>query len=163
MLIQNPDCLNPPSAPTLIYGGRGMDGCSYIRFRVRMASFRARPTFGGRELVCSPNNGQSKRLVQILCGKYPFKLNRSMVAQRLVNPAPVVKQHVFRNRIRRLFARPEILPVEPFHLQRLEERLGTGIIIRRARAAHTLYSADFLNFVPEIPRCILAAAIRMDH
>ena len=36
-------------APTLIYGGRGMDGCSYIRFRVRMASFRARPTFGGRE------------------------------------------------------------------------------------------------------------------
>ena len=42
-------------------------------------------------LVCSPNNGQSKRLVQILCGKYPFKLNRSTVAQRLVNPAPVVK------------------------------------------------------------------------
>lgn len=85
------------------------------------------------------------------------------VAQRLVNPAPVVKQHVFRNRIRRLFARPEILPVEPFHLQRLEERLGTGIIIRRARAAHTLYSADFLNFVPEIPRCILAAAIGVDY
>ena len=115
------------------------------------------------EVVCPPNNGQSKRLVQILCGKYPFKLNRSTVAQRLVNPASVVKQHVFRNRVRRLFARPEILTVEPFHLQRLEERLGTGIIIRRARAAHTLYSADFLNFVPEIPRCILAAAIGMDY
>lgn len=114
-------------------------------------------------VVCPPNNGQSKRLVQILCGKYPFKLNRSMIAQRLVNSVPVVKQHVFRNRIRRLFARPEIIPVEPFHLQRLEERLGTGIIIRRARAAHTLYSADFLNFVPEIPRCILAAAIGMDY
>lgn len=116
-----------------------------------------------RFVVCSPNNGQTKRLVQILCGKYPFKLNRSMVARRLVNPAPVVKQHVFRNRVRRLFARPEILPVEPFHLQRLEERLGTGIIIRRARAAHTLYSADFLNFVPEIPRCILTAAIGVDY
>ena len=37
------------SAPTLIYGGRGMDGCSYIRLRVWTASFRARPTFGGRE------------------------------------------------------------------------------------------------------------------
>ena len=38
-----------PSAPTLIYGGRGMDGRSYIWFRGRMASFRGRPTFGGRE------------------------------------------------------------------------------------------------------------------
>ena len=37
------------SAPTLIYGGRGMDGRSYIRFRVGTACFRARPTFGGRE------------------------------------------------------------------------------------------------------------------
>ena len=37
------------SAPTLIYGGRGMDGRSYISFRVWIASFRARPTFGGRE------------------------------------------------------------------------------------------------------------------
>ena len=33
-----------PSAPTLIYGGRGMDGRSYISFRVWMADFRARPT-----------------------------------------------------------------------------------------------------------------------
>lgn len=49
-----------------------------------------------RFVVCPPNNGQSKRLVQILCGKCPFKLNRSTVAQRLVNPAQVVKQHVFR-------------------------------------------------------------------
>ena len=132
-------------------------------WNIVMGVFEAAQSVVNSALVCSPNNGQSKRLVQILCGKYPFKLNRSMVAQRLVNPAPVVKQHVFRNRIRRLFARPEILPVEPFHLQRLEERLGTGIIIRRARAAHTLYSADFLNFVPEIPRCILAAAIGVDY
>ena len=34
-----------PSAPTLIYGGRGMDGRLYISFRVWTASFRARPTF----------------------------------------------------------------------------------------------------------------------
>ena len=32
------------SAPTLIYGGRGMDGRSYIQYRVWMASFRARHT-----------------------------------------------------------------------------------------------------------------------
>ena len=44
-----PQGLIAPSAPTLIYGGRGLDGRLYIRFRVRMASFRARPTFGGRE------------------------------------------------------------------------------------------------------------------
>ena len=37
------------SAPTLIYGGRGMDGIEYIQLRVWTASFRARPTFGGRE------------------------------------------------------------------------------------------------------------------
>ena len=34
-----------PSAPTLIYGGRGMDGIEYIRLRVWTAYFRARPTF----------------------------------------------------------------------------------------------------------------------
>ena len=32
------------SAPTLIYGGRGMDGIEYIWFRVRIACFRARHT-----------------------------------------------------------------------------------------------------------------------
>ena len=32
------------SAPTLIYGGRGMDGRSYISYRVGMVSFRARHT-----------------------------------------------------------------------------------------------------------------------
>ena len=32
------------SAPTLIYGGRGMDGRSYIQLHVRTASFRARHT-----------------------------------------------------------------------------------------------------------------------
>ena len=32
------------SAPTLIYGGRGMDGRLYISFRVGMAGFRARHT-----------------------------------------------------------------------------------------------------------------------
>ena len=37
------------SAPTLIYGGRGMDGRSYNQLHVRIASFRARPAFGGRE------------------------------------------------------------------------------------------------------------------
>ena len=33
-----------PSAPTLIYGGRGMDGREYILFRVWIAGFRARHT-----------------------------------------------------------------------------------------------------------------------
>ena len=40
-----PQGLIAPSAPTLIYGGRGMDGRSYNQFRVWIASFRARPTF----------------------------------------------------------------------------------------------------------------------
>ena len=44
-----PRGLIAPSAPTLIYGGRGMDGIEYIQLRVWTASFRARPTFGGRE------------------------------------------------------------------------------------------------------------------
>ena len=39
-----PRGLIAPSAPTLIYGGRGMDGCSYISFRVRTFCFRARHT-----------------------------------------------------------------------------------------------------------------------
>ena len=32
-------------APTLIYGGRGMDGRSYIQYRVWTTNFRARHTF----------------------------------------------------------------------------------------------------------------------
>ena len=40
-----PQGLIAPSAPTLIYGGRGMDGCSDIQLHVRTANFRARPTF----------------------------------------------------------------------------------------------------------------------
>ena len=44
-----PQGLLAPSAPTLIYGGRGMDGIEYIWFRVWIVCFRARPTFGGRE------------------------------------------------------------------------------------------------------------------
>ena len=39
-----PQGLIAPSAPTLIYGGRGLDGCEYILFRVGIASFRARHT-----------------------------------------------------------------------------------------------------------------------
>ena len=39
-----PQGLIASSAPTLIYGGRGMDGIEYIRLRVRTASFRARHT-----------------------------------------------------------------------------------------------------------------------
>ena len=39
-----PQGLIVSSAPTLIYGGRGMDGCLYISFRVGMAGFRARHT-----------------------------------------------------------------------------------------------------------------------
>ena len=40
-----PQGLIAPSAPTLIYGGRGMDGREYISYRVGTASFRARHTF----------------------------------------------------------------------------------------------------------------------
>ena len=39
-----PQGLIAPSVPTLIYGGRGMDGRSYILYRVRTATFRARHT-----------------------------------------------------------------------------------------------------------------------
>ena len=40
-----PQGLIASPAPTLIYGGRGMDGRSYIQLHVRTASFRARHTF----------------------------------------------------------------------------------------------------------------------
>ena len=39
-----PQGLIASSAPTLIYGGRGMDGRSYIQFRGSIVSFRARHT-----------------------------------------------------------------------------------------------------------------------
>ena len=40
-----PQGLIATSAPTLIYGGRGMDGRLYIQFRVWTTCFRARHTF----------------------------------------------------------------------------------------------------------------------
>ena len=45
MLIQNREYNGLTSAPTLIYGGRGMDGREYISYRVGIACFRARHTF----------------------------------------------------------------------------------------------------------------------
>ena len=42
--LTEPQGLIVPSAPTLIYGGRGMDGIEYIWFRVGTVSFRARHT-----------------------------------------------------------------------------------------------------------------------
>ena len=48
------------SAPTLIYGGRGMDGRSYISFRVWMDCFRARHTLR-RARTSPPNNHLSRR------------------------------------------------------------------------------------------------------
>ena len=44
MLVQKHDDNGLTSAPTLIYGGRGMDGRSYILFRVWIVSFRGRHT-----------------------------------------------------------------------------------------------------------------------
>ena len=45
MLIQKREDNDLTSAPTLIYGGRGMDGIEYIWFRVGTVNFRARHTF----------------------------------------------------------------------------------------------------------------------
>ena len=39
-----PQGLLVPSAPTLIYGGHGMDGREYIQLHGRKATFRARHT-----------------------------------------------------------------------------------------------------------------------
>ena len=44
MLIQKREDNALTSAPTLIYGGRGLDGIEYIWFRVGTACFRARHT-----------------------------------------------------------------------------------------------------------------------
>ena len=44
MLMQKHEDNGLTSAPTLIYGGRGVDGIEYIQLRVWTASFRARHT-----------------------------------------------------------------------------------------------------------------------
>ena len=44
MLIQKHEDNGITSAPTLIYGGRGLDGIEYISLRVGTACFRARHT-----------------------------------------------------------------------------------------------------------------------
>ena len=99
----------------------------------------------------------------MLRGERAFKVCGRQVAQGLMNPAPVIEQQVFGNRVCRLCAGFEMLSVDTFHLERLKERFGASVIVGRTRAAHALNGADGRGLAPEVPRCILTAAIRMDH
>ena len=80
-----------------------------------------------------------------------------------MNTASVVEQQVGRNRVCSFLTGPEMRSVDAFHLERLEERLSAGVVIGCARTAHALDSADGRDLAPEVPRGILAAAIRVDH
>ena len=107
--------------------------------------------------------GQSRRLLIVLHGERVFKVYRRHVAQRLMNFAPVIEQQVFGNRVCHLRTGFEMLSVDAFRLERLKERFGAGVIVGHTRAAHALNGVDGRDRAPEVPRCILTAAIRMDH
>lgn len=57
------------------------------------------------------------------------------------NSAPVVEQHVFVNFFRCLPAGGEVRRIHAFHLQRTEETLRAGVVVRAAGAAHALKAA----------------------
>ena len=68
-----------------------------------------------------------------------------------MNPKPVIEQQVSRNRVRSLLAGLEMSIVDTLHLDRLEERFGTGVVVGRAGAAHALDAADGRDLAPEVP------------
>ena len=84
-------------------------------------------------------------------GEQTLKLDRGEVAQGLMNPEPVIEQQVSGNRVRGLLAGLEMSIVDTLHLDRLEERLGTGVVVGRTRAAHALDAADGRDLAPEVP------------
>ena len=41
--------------------------------------------------------------------------------------------------------------VDTLHLDRLEERFGTGVVVGRTRTVHALDAADGRDLAPEVP------------
>ena len=94
--------------------------------------------------------GYALRIMR-LRGEGSFKFYRSKVAEGLVDAASVVEQQVSRNRARGFLASLEMSIVDTLHLDGLEERLGAGVVVGRARAAHALDAADGRDLAPEVP------------
>ena len=84
-------------------------------------------------------------------GEQTLKVRRGQVAKRLVNAATVVEQYVRRDRVTGLLKGFESYAVDALSLERLEERLGAGVVVRRPWAAHALDASDCGDFSPEIP------------
>ena len=82
--------------------------------------------------------GQEKRMVSESSGEQALKLDRGEVAKGLMNPEPVIEQQVSGNGVRGRLAGLEMSIVDTLHLDRLEERFGTGVVVGRTRAAHAL-------------------------
>ena len=84
-------------------------------------------------------------------GEQALKVDRSQVAKGLVDTVPVVEQQVYRDRAFSFLSGPEMQSVDAFDLERLEERLGAGIVVGRARAAHALDTAHSGHLASEVP------------
>ena len=68
-----------------------------------------------------------------------------------MNTVSVVEQQVCRNRVFCFLAGFKMRSVHTFHLERLEECLGAGIVVGRTRTAHALYAAYGGDLAPKVP------------
>ena len=73
MLIQKHEDNGLTSAPTLIYGGRGMDGRSYIRFR----GWTAAVNLTAESAIEPPRGGEHGAGENLLNRKRPFAESRN--------------------------------------------------------------------------------------
>lgn len=84
-------------------------------------------------------------------GEQVLKANRRQVAEGLVDAASVVEQKKCCNRVFGFLPGLEMQSVDAFDLERLEERLGAGVVVRRAQATHALDVAYGGHLAPKGP------------
>ena len=79
-----------------------------------------------------------------------------------MDSAPVVEQHILGNFFSRLPAGGEARRIDAFHLQRTEEALRAGVVVRAAGAAHALKTAVAGHGAAEVCGGVLASPVGME-
>ena len=89
------------------------------------------------------------------------KCNRAGIAQRRVHACLVIPEQPGDGFILGLTDRFKALAVQPFHLQRAEQRLRAGVVPAVALAAHRRRDGILFEHLVEVVAGVLAAAIAM--
>ena len=77
--------------------------------------------------------------------------------------AIIVHFYVFENYLPHFIATDNLFPIHNFHLQAVEEALGTGIVVTIAFAAHAAYQIMLVQEALVSGRAVLATPVGMHN